>query len=149
MTSIKGIEIGSDIQLKITYGYSPNIRTITQTVSASILKQGLNSIKIEDAKLLKEIKANPELKLYPSLSFYPSLDPTYTNIVNNATPGQVYYPPSPKSIHLSEEELLEQLFGLGVFANDTHSHLEDNSVIKEANRIDAIIQQVNCTCPFW
>lgn len=114
MSTIKAIAT-TDIQLKVTYGYPPNIRTITQTVSASNLKQGLNTIKIEDAKLLKEIGANPELKLYPSLSFYPSLDPAYTNIVNNATPGKVYYPPKPKYYqNIPEGDLLLQLDGLDV-----------------------------------
>jgi hypothetical protein len=114
-----------DIQLKVTYGYPPNIRTITQTISASNLKQGLNTIKLEDPKLLKEIKANPEMKLIPSLSFYPSLDPAYTNILNNATPGKVYYPPKPNTKKISQKDLLLQLDGLDVdvdiFNNDMNA----------------------------
>ena len=115
MASLNNNKTIPDIQLRVTYGYPPNIRTITQTVSASKLKQGLNTIKIEDVKLLKEIKANPELKLYPSLSFYPLLDPAYTNIVNNATPGKVYYPPKPNTKKISQKELLLQLDGLDIY----------------------------------
>jgi len=115
-----------DIQLRVTYGYPPNIRTITQIVSASNLKQGLNTIKLEDVKLLKEIKANPELKLYPSVTFYTLLDPKYTNIINNATPGKVYYPHKPKYYqNIPEGDLLLQLdgldVGLDVFNNDLNA----------------------------
>ena len=77
------------IQLKVTYGYAPNIRTITQPVSVSTLNLGLNSIKIEDPKLLREIKANPELKLYPSVVINSTLSPNFSDIVV----GQTYYPP--------------------------------------------------------
>jgi len=129
-----------DIQLKVTYGYHPNIRTITQTVSASNLKQGLNTIKIEDAKLLKEIKANPELKLIPSLTFYPSLDPKYTNIVNNATPGEVYYPDEkPYYENIPEGGLLLQLdgldVGLDIFNNDMNALII--SLAQFDNAVDA------------
>jgi len=125
MSSLNNNKTTPDIQLKVTYGYSPNIRTITQTISASNLKQGLNTIKLEDPKLLKEIKANPEMKLIPSLTFYPSLDPKYTNIVNNATPGEVYYPPKPNTKKISQKDLLLQLDGLDVdvdiFNNDMNA----------------------------
>jgi hypothetical protein len=133
MSSLNGNKTIPDIQLRVTYGYPPNIKTITQTVSASNLKQGLNTIKLEDVKLLKEIKANPELKLYPSLSFYPSLDPAYTNILNNATSGKVYYPPKPNTKKISQKDLLLQLDGLDVFNNDLYMLIEppphfDNAV---------------------
>jgi len=125
MSSLNNNKTTPDIQLKVTYGYSPNIRTITQTISASNLKQGLNTIKLEDTKLLKEIKANPEMKLIPSLTFYPSLDPKYTNIVNNATPGEVYYPPKANTKKISQKDLLLQLDGLDVdvdiFNNDMNA----------------------------
>jgi hypothetical protein len=129
-----------DIQLKVTYGYPPNIRTIIQTVSASNLKQGLNTIKLEDPKLLKEIKANPEMKLIPSLTFYPSLDTKYTNIVNNATPGEVYYPPKPKYYqNIPEGDLLLQLdgldVGLDVFNNDLNALII--SLAQFDNAVDA------------
>jgi hypothetical protein len=102
-----------DIQLKLIYGYAPNKRKIIQIVSASNLKLGKNSIKIEDPKLYREIKANPEIKLIPSLTFYPSLDPKYTNIVNNDTSGQVYYPPEKTYYeNIPEEKLLNMLIGV-------------------------------------
>ena len=67
MLSEKGVENISNIELRITYGYAPNVRTIIQTISSSDLKNGLNSIKIDNPILAQEIKANPELKVYPSL----------------------------------------------------------------------------------
>ena len=78
-----------DILLKVTYGYAPNIRTITQPVSVSTLNLGLNSILLEDPKLLREIKANPELKLYPSVVINSTLGPNFSDTVV----GQTYYPP--------------------------------------------------------
>ena len=139
MPSLNEVTTISDIQLKLTYGYPPNIRTIIQTISASNLKQGLNTIKIEDTKLLKEIKANPELKLYPSLSFYPSLDPTYTNIVNNSTPGQVYYPPKPKSKKLSQKDSLLQIDGLDVDDVDDIYNNDLNALIKSLAQSDSAV----------
>jgi hypothetical protein len=56
MPSLNEVTTISDIQLKVTYGYTPNIRTIIQTISASNLKQGLNTIKIEDTNYLKKLR---------------------------------------------------------------------------------------------
>lgn len=128
--SLVPVVIISDIQIKVTYGYHPNIRTIIQTVSASKLKLGLNSIKIEDPKLHREIKVNPEMKLIPSLTFYPSLDPKYTNIVNNDTSGQVYYPTEKTYYNnIPEEKLLNMLTGVDLSDPITN----DNIDIEEGN----------------
>ena len=43
MLSEKGVENISNIELRITYGYAPNVRTIIQTISSSDLKNGLNT----------------------------------------------------------------------------------------------------------
>jgi hypothetical protein len=129
-----------DIQIKVTYGYHPNIRTIIQTVSASKLKLGKNSIKIEDPKIHREIKVNPEMKLIPSLTFYPSLDPKHTNIVNNATSGQVYYPPEKTYYNnipnIPEEKLLNMLTGV-----DISDPINDNIIITQAGDIDNTITE--------
>ena len=118
----------SDIQIKVTYGYPPNIRTITQTVSASQLKLGLNSIKIEDSKLLKEMKANPELKLYPKVVINSTLN---TVIVVGETynpPNKTYYNSDPP-VPFPEGDLLQQLQYSG----------DNFSIIKESEEIDALI----------
>lgn len=135
-----------DIQLNVTYGYAPNIRTNTQTVSASQLKQGFNHIKLEDAKLLKEIKANPEMKLIPSLTFYPSLDPKYTNIINNDTPGQVYYPPEKTYYeNIPEEKLLNMLTGV-----DISDPINDNFIdVEQGNCAPGYGYLPGCGCVIW
>ena len=140
------VRLVDPIQIKVTYGYHPNIRTITQTVSASQLNLGLNSIKIEDAKLLKEVKANPELKLKPSLTFYPSLDPKYTNIINNATPGQVYYPPEKTYYeNIPEEKLLNMLTGV-----DISDPINDDIIdVEQGNCAPGFGYVPGCGCVPW
>jgi hypothetical protein len=135
-----------DIQLKVTYGYAPNIRTITQPVSVSTLNLGLNSILLEDPKLLREIKANPELKLKPSLTFYPSLDPKYTNIINNATPGQVYYPPEKTYYeNIPEEKLLNMLTGV-----DISDPINDDIIdVEQGNCAPGFGYVPGCGCVPW
>jgi hypothetical protein len=98
-----------DILLKVTYGYAPNIRTITQPVSVSTLNLGLNSILLEDPKLLREIKANPELKLYPSVVINSTLSPNFSDTVV----GQTYYPPE----KTYSENILDE-YSLNMFLDD-------------------------------
>ena len=118
----------SDIQIKVTYGYPPNIRTITQTVSASQLKLGLNSIKIEDSKLLKEMKANPELKLYPKVVMNSTLNPVIVVGETYNPPNKTYYNSDPP-VPFPEGDLLQQLQYSG----------DNFSIIKESEEIDALI----------
>ena len=131
-----------DIQLKVTYGYAPNIRTITQPVSVSTLNLGLNSIKIEDPKLLREIKANPELKLYPSVVINSTLSPNFSDIVV----GQTYYPPEKtyyENIH--EEKLLNMLIGVD-FTDPINDDIID---VEQGNCAPGFGYVPGCGCVPW
>jgi hypothetical protein len=127
----------SDIQIKVTYGYYPNIRKITQIVSASNLKLGVNSIKIEDSKLLKEMKANPELKLYPAVVMNSTLIPS-TVVGETYIPlNKAYYNNGP-SISIPEGDLFPEgdLLQRLPYSGDIFS------IIKESEEIDALINSL-------
>jgi hypothetical protein len=122
-----------DIQLKVTYGYHPNIRTIIQTVSASKLKLGKNSIKIEDPKLHREIKANPELKLHPSVVTNSTLSPNSSHIVV----GQTYYPPEK-----TYSENISDLYSLNMVLDDKILPIfEPNPLVGLLNGDDIVIAE--------
>ncbi len=131
-----------DILLKVTYGYAPNIRTITQPVSVSTLNLGLNSILLEDPKLLREIKANPELKLYPSVVINSTLSPNFSDTVV----GQTYYPPEKTySENISEEKLLNILTGV-----DFTDPINDNFIdVEEGNCEIGFGYLPGCGCVPW
>jgi hypothetical protein len=98
------------------------------------LKIGLNSIKIEDIKLLKETNANPELKLYPSVVMNSTLNPVIVVGETYNPPKKTYYNSGfritiPEGDLFTEEDLLRQL---------PYSDY-DFPYIREIYKIDALI----------